>query len=38
VIARVGEYVRRRAVWRTVEAMTGAALIGLGLKLASDPR
>ena len=38
VIARAGEYVRRRAVWRTVEAMTGAALIGLGLKLASDPR
>jgi threonine/homoserine/homoserine lactone efflux protein len=38
VIARAGDYVRRRVVWRTVEAMTGAALVGLGLKLAGDPR
>lgn len=37
-ISRAGDYVRRRAVWRTIEAATGAALVGLGLRLASEPR
>jgi threonine/homoserine/homoserine lactone efflux protein len=37
-LAAAGDYVRRRAVWRAVEAATGAALVALGLKLASEQR
>jgi threonine/homoserine/homoserine lactone efflux protein len=33
-----GAFVRRRSMWRTVEAVTGAALMALGLKLASEQR
>jgi threonine/homoserine/homoserine lactone efflux protein len=37
-ISLAGDFVRRRAIWRTVEAVTGAALVALGLKLASEQR
>jgi len=37
-IALAGDYVRRRSVWRTIEAITGAALVALGLRLASEQR
>ncbi len=37
-IARAGDYMRRRSVWRTIEAITGAALVALGLRLASEQR
>jgi threonine/homoserine/homoserine lactone efflux protein len=33
-----GNVVRRRAVWRSIEAVTGAALVALGLRLASEQR
>jgi threonine/homoserine/homoserine lactone efflux protein len=35
-IARVGHWLRRPAIRRTIEAITGAALVGLGLRLASE--
>jgi RhtB (resistance to homoserine/threonine) family protein len=35
-IARVGNVLRRPAIRRTLEGVTGAALIGLGLKLATE--
>ena len=38
MIAVAGDYVRRRAVWRTIEAVTGAALVALGIRLASEQR
>ena len=38
VIAHMGDVLRRPAIRRTLEGMTGAALIGLGLKLASEDR
>jgi threonine/homoserine/homoserine lactone efflux protein len=38
VIGRVGDVVRRPGIRRTLEGITGAALIGLGLKLASEDR
>jgi threonine/homoserine/homoserine lactone efflux protein len=37
-IARVGNVLRRPAIRRTLEGVTGAALIGLGLKLAAQGR
>jgi threonine/homoserine/homoserine lactone efflux protein len=37
-IARVGNVLRRPAIRRTLEGVTGAALIGLGLKLATQSR
>ena len=37
-IERAGDYVRRRSVWRTMEAVTGAALVALGIRLASEQR
>ena len=37
-ISLAGDFVRRHAIWRTVEAFTGAALVALGLKLASEQR
>jgi threonine/homoserine/homoserine lactone efflux protein len=37
-ISLAGDFMRRRASWRTVEAVTGAALVTLGLKLAAEQR
>jgi RhtB (resistance to homoserine/threonine) family protein len=37
-IARVGNVLRRPAIRRALEGITGAALIGLGLKLATEDR
>jgi RhtB (resistance to homoserine/threonine) family protein len=37
-IARVGKVLRRPAIRRALEGITGAALIGLGLKLATEDR
>jgi len=37
-IARVGNWLRRPTIRRTLEAITGAALVGLGLKLATEER
>lgn len=37
-LSLAGDYVRRRAVWRAIEAVTGAALVVLGLRLASAQR
>jgi threonine/homoserine/homoserine lactone efflux protein len=37
-IARIGNVLRRPAVRRVLEGITGAALIGLGLKLATEER
>src|SRR5262245_9904294 len=36
MIARIGHWLSRSAIRRTLEGITGAALVGLGLKLASD--
>jgi RhtB (resistance to homoserine/threonine) family protein len=38
VIARAGDWLRRPAVRRTVEGMTGALLVGLGVRLAVEQR
>jgi threonine/homoserine/homoserine lactone efflux protein len=37
-LSMAGNFVRRRAVWRSIEAVTGAALVALGLRLASEHR
>jgi threonine/homoserine/homoserine lactone efflux protein len=37
-IARVGNVLRRPAIRRALEGLTGATLIGLGLKLATEER
>jgi len=37
-LSMAGNFVRRRAIWRSIEAVTGAALVALGLRLASDQR
>ena len=37
-IARVGSWLRRRTFRRMLDGLTGAALIGLGLKLATEER
>jgi RhtB (resistance to homoserine/threonine) family protein len=37
-IARVGKVLRRPAIRRALEGITGAALVGLGLKLATENR
>ena len=36
VLSLAGNYVRRRAVWRIIEATAGTALVALGVKLASE--
>lgn len=36
VVARAGDYLRRDRVRRTIEAITGTILIGLGLRLATE--
>jgi threonine/homoserine/homoserine lactone efflux protein len=38
MIARIGNVLRRPAIRRALEGITGAALIGLGLKLATEGR
>jgi threonine/homoserine/homoserine lactone efflux protein len=38
VVARIGDFLRRERVRRALEATTGLALVGLGLKLATDRR
>src|SRR5260370_27516678 len=37
-ISLAGDFVRRRTIWRTVEALTGAALVALGMMLAAEKR
>jgi len=37
-IVLAGDFLRRRVIWRTVEAITGAALVALGLRLAGEQR
>jgi RhtB (resistance to homoserine/threonine) family protein len=38
VIARAGDWLRRPAVRRTIEGVTGALLVGLGVRLAAEQR
>ena len=38
VVARVGDVLRRNRVRRTMEAVTGLVLVGLGLRLATERR
>jgi threonine/homoserine/homoserine lactone efflux protein len=38
VIARVGDFLRRDRIRRAMEATTGVVLVGLGLRLATNPR
>jgi threonine/homoserine/homoserine lactone efflux protein len=38
VVARVGDFLRRPTVRRVIEGLTGTALIGLGLRLATEHR
>jgi threonine/homoserine/homoserine lactone efflux protein len=38
VVARVGDVLRRDRVRRSMEAVTGLVLVGLGLRLATEPR
>jgi threonine/homoserine/homoserine lactone efflux protein len=37
-LSMAGNFIRRRAIWRSIEAVTGAALVALGLRLASEQR
>jgi threonine/homoserine/homoserine lactone efflux protein len=36
VVAKVGDILRRGAVRRVLDALTGVALIGLGVRVATD--
>jgi threonine/homoserine/homoserine lactone efflux protein len=38
VVARIGDFLRRNGVRRAIEATTGVVLVGLGLRLATNPR
>ena len=38
VVARAGDFLSRPAIRRAVEAVTGAVLIALGLRLATEKR
>ena len=38
VVARIGDFLRRDRVRRAIEASTGIVLVGLGLRLATNPR
>jgi threonine/homoserine/homoserine lactone efflux protein len=38
VVARIGDFLRRDRVRRALEAATGFVLVGLGLRLATEPR
>jgi threonine/homoserine/homoserine lactone efflux protein len=37
-VARAGDFLRRRAVRRTIEAATGAVLVAFGVRVASSTR
>jgi threonine/homoserine/homoserine lactone efflux protein len=37
-VARAGDFLRRRNVRRVLEGLMGAALIGLGLRIATEHR
>jgi len=37
-LSLAGNLIRRRTIWRTIEAITGAALVALGLRLAAEQR
>jgi threonine/homoserine/homoserine lactone efflux protein len=37
-VAKVGGVLRRPVVGRMIEAVTGAVLVGLGLRVATEPR
>jgi threonine/homoserine/homoserine lactone efflux protein len=36
LLSNARDFVRRRSVWRAIEAVTGAALVALGLRLVSE--
>jgi len=38
LLSLAGDYIRRRSVWRAIEAVTGTALVVLGVRLASEQR
>jgi len=38
VIAKTGDFIRRSSIRRTIEGVTGAVLIGLGLRIAAEQR
>jgi threonine/homoserine/homoserine lactone efflux protein len=38
LLSNARDFVRRRSVWRAIEAVTGAALVALGLRLAAEAR
>lgn len=38
VVARVGDFLRHDRIRRAMEATTGVDLVGLGLRLATNPR
>jgi threonine/homoserine/homoserine lactone efflux protein len=37
VVSRAGEVIRRQRVWRTLEGITGTVMIGLGVRVATEP-
>jgi threonine/homoserine/homoserine lactone efflux protein len=37
VVARIGDVLRRRSVRRAIEAISGTVLVGLGVRLATEP-
>jgi threonine/homoserine/homoserine lactone efflux protein len=37
-LSMAGNFMRRRAIWRSIEVVTGAALVALGLRLAGEQR
>jgi threonine/homoserine/homoserine lactone efflux protein len=38
VVAKVGDVLRRPLLRRVIEAVTGVVLVGLGLRVATEPR
>jgi threonine/homoserine/homoserine lactone efflux protein len=38
VVARAGDFLRRTRIRRALEGITGALLVGLGLRLAAEHR
>jgi len=38
VVSRIGDFLRRDRIRRAMEATTGVVLVGLGLRLATNPR
>src|SRR5438874_2718603 len=37
-LSLAGNWIRRRTIWRRIEAITGGALVALGLRLAAEQR